>query len=173
MTLCTNCAEAVPYLYTVYHSVNNVRLEQCVRGRISFRSSHNDLTRSFSFQPSCRAPADPYVEHDPLVIALDLILLKRGVYRHLLFNRCTPPRKVDQTAHGHVDSDGQRSRKEQHHRSTEEEKQAQEYAREIVSASFFSFFFDFLALLANAQMRLLPSNPTQPHTTRSPPRNTN
>jgi hypothetical protein len=31
MTLCTNCAEEVPYLYTVYHSVNNVRLEQCVR----------------------------------------------------------------------------------------------------------------------------------------------
>ena len=31
MTLCTNCAQAVPYLYTVYQSVNNVRLEQCVR----------------------------------------------------------------------------------------------------------------------------------------------
>ena len=52
-------------------------------------------------QPSCRAPADPYVEHDLLVIALDLILLKRGVYRHLLFNRGTPPRKVDQTARGY------------------------------------------------------------------------
>jgi hypothetical protein len=31
MPLCTNCAQAVPYLYTVYHSVNNARLEQCVR----------------------------------------------------------------------------------------------------------------------------------------------
>jgi len=80
MPLCTNCAETVDYLYTLYHSVNNVRLEQC---------------------PSCRAPADPYVEHDLLVIALDLILLKRGVYRHLLFNRGTPPRKVDQTARGY------------------------------------------------------------------------
>jgi hypothetical protein len=80
MPLCTHCAESVPYLYTLYHSVNNVRLEQC---------------------PSCRAPADPYVEHDPLVIALDLILLKRGVYRHLLFNRGTPPRKVDQSARGY------------------------------------------------------------------------
>ncbi|KAH9015186.1 Arv1-domain-containing protein [Lactarius hengduanensis] len=80
MPLCTNCAETVAYLYTLYHSVNNVRLEQC---------------------PSCRAPADPYVEHDPLVIALDLILLKRGVYRHLLFNRGTPPRKMHQNARGY------------------------------------------------------------------------
>ncbi|KAI9440010.1 Arv1-domain-containing protein [Lactarius indigo] len=80
MPLCTNCAETVAYLYTLYHSVNNVRLEQC---------------------PSCRAPADAYVEHDPLVIALDLILLKRGVYRHLLFNRGTPPRKLDQNARGY------------------------------------------------------------------------
>ncbi|KAI0303783.1 Arv1-domain-containing protein [Multifurca ochricompacta] len=79
MPLCTNCAQAVPYLYTVYHSVNNVRLEQC---------------------PSCRAPADPYVEHDALVVALDLILLKRGVYRHLLFNRGTPPRKAEENCHG-------------------------------------------------------------------------
>lgn len=35
MPLCTNCAQAIPYLYTVYHSVNNVRLEQCVRLFIS------------------------------------------------------------------------------------------------------------------------------------------
>ncbi|KAI9461661.1 Arv1-domain-containing protein [Lactarius psammicola] len=77
MPLCTNCAQTVAHLYTLYHTVNNVRLEQC---------------------PSCRAPADPYVEHDLLVIALDLILLKRGVYRHLLFNRGAPPRTIDQTA---------------------------------------------------------------------------
>ena len=31
MPLCTHCAESVAYLYTLYHSVNNVRLEQCVR----------------------------------------------------------------------------------------------------------------------------------------------
>jgi hypothetical protein len=32
-------------------------------------------------------PADPYVEHDTLTLLIDLILLKRGVYRHLLYNR--------------------------------------------------------------------------------------
>ena len=53
---------------------------------------------SRTLQPSCREPADPYVEHDALVVALDLILLKPGVYRHLLFNRGTPPRKVEEVA---------------------------------------------------------------------------
>ncbi|KAI0250229.1 Arv1-like family-domain-containing protein [Lactifluus subvellereus] len=99
MPLCINCAQAVPYLYTVYHSVNNVRLEQC---------------------PSCRAPADPYVEHDTLVIVLDLILLKRGVYRHLLFNRRTPPRKVEETARGY----------DQLREQSAEEKRAEDSARE-------------------------------------------
>ena len=114
-----------------------------VTGRISYalrpRSSHNDLPRPFTLQPSCRAPADPYVEHDPLVLALDLILLKRGVYRHLLFNRGTLPRKVDQTAHKrkHVaDDDGQQLQKEQQ-QSTEEEKRAQDRAREEVSCLIF------------------------------------
>jgi lipid intermediate transporter len=98
MPLCTNCAQAVPYLYTVYHSVNNARLEQCVCVHFLPLSSH----RHTPLQPSCRAPADPYVEHDALVVALDLILLKRGVYRHLLFNRGTPPKKVEeQPARGH------------------------------------------------------------------------
>jgi hypothetical protein len=35
MPLCINCTQAVPYLYTVYHLVNNARLEQCVRLCIS------------------------------------------------------------------------------------------------------------------------------------------
>jgi lipid intermediate transporter len=94
MPLCTNCAQAVPYLYTVYHSVNNARLEQCVR--VAFPSLLIRVAHTPCLQPSCRAPADPYVEHDALVVALDLILLKRGVYRHLLFNRGTPPRKVEE-----------------------------------------------------------------------------
>ncbi|KAN0107515.1 Arv1 domain containing protein [Russula decolorans] len=108
MPLCTNCAQAVSYLYTVYHSVNNVRLEQC---------------------PSCRAPADPYVEHDALVIVLDLILLKPGVYRHLLFNRGMPPRKVEESAPARgQDEDGQQ--KEQRAEEKRANVAAQDTARE-------------------------------------------
>ncbi|KAJ8463866.1 hypothetical protein ONZ45_g17433 [Pleurotus djamor] len=46
---------------------------------------------------SCRAFADPYVEHPSLTLFIDLILLKRGVYRHLLFNRGTEPRRSHRT----------------------------------------------------------------------------
>ncbi|TFK73255.1 Arv1-domain-containing protein [Pluteus cervinus] len=70
MPICVSCTSFLPYLYTVYQSEHNLRLEQC---------------------PKCYAFADPYVEHDDLILILDLILFKRGVYRHLLYNRGTPP----------------------------------------------------------------------------------
>jgi hypothetical protein len=41
---------------------------------------------------------DPYVEHDSLTLLLDLILLKRGVYRHLLYNRGSKPRRATSKA---------------------------------------------------------------------------
>ncbi|KAF9004114.1 hypothetical protein BDZ89DRAFT_1080732 [Hymenopellis radicata] len=75
MPICTTCTRHVPYLYTVYESAYNLRLEQC---------------------PSCSAFADPYVEHDSLLLLIDLILLKRGVYRHLLYNRGSEPRRIGQ-----------------------------------------------------------------------------
>jgi hypothetical protein len=46
------------------------------------------------FEPTCHEFVDPYVEHDELTVLLDLILLKRGVYRHLLFNRGAEPRRL-------------------------------------------------------------------------------
>ncbi|EMD31291.1 hypothetical protein CERSUDRAFT_119844 [Gelatoporia subvermispora B] len=73
MPICTSCTRPTPYLYTVYESAHNLRLEQCT---------------------ACHAFADPYVEHDTLTLLLDLILLKRDVYRHLLFNRGLGARKV-------------------------------------------------------------------------------
>ncbi|KZT59155.1 Arv1-domain-containing protein [Calocera cornea HHB12733] len=74
MPICTTCTHPVPHLYTLYPSKYNLRLEQC---------------------PKCSNFADPYVEHDPLIVLLDLILLKRGVYRHLLFNYGARPRRLD------------------------------------------------------------------------------
>ncbi|KAL4062888.1 Arv1-like family-domain-containing protein [Scleroderma yunnanense] len=71
MPLCITCTEPIPHLYTVYESAYNLRLEQCKK---------------------CLSFADPYVEHDSLTLILDLILLKRGVYRHLLYNRGSEPR---------------------------------------------------------------------------------
>ncbi|KAM6504079.1 Arv1-like family domain containing protein [Amanita muscaria] len=73
MPICTSCTKYVPFLYTVYESAYNLRLEECTK---------------------CHAFADPYVEHDSLTLLLDLVLLKRGVYRHLLYNRGSEPRKA-------------------------------------------------------------------------------
>lgn len=42
---------------------------------------------------------DPYVEHDTLTLLLDLILLKQGVYRHLLYNRGSTPRHTTSELH--------------------------------------------------------------------------
>ncbi|KAF8333884.1 Arv1-like family-domain-containing protein [Amanita rubescens] len=73
MPICTTCTNYAPFIYTVYESAYNLRLEECVK---------------------CHAFVDPYVEHDSLTLLLDLILLKRGVYRHLLYNRGSEPRKA-------------------------------------------------------------------------------
>lgn len=73
MPICTSCTTPVSYLYTLYESAYNLRLEQC---------------------PKCHAFADPYVEHDPFILVLDLILLKRDVFRHLIYNRGSEPRKL-------------------------------------------------------------------------------
>ncbi|PPQ98016.1 hypothetical protein CVT26_003078 [Gymnopilus dilepis] len=73
MPICTTCTNPTPYLYTVYESEYNLRLEQC---------------------PKCLQFVDPYVEHDSLTILLDLFLLKRGVYLHLLYNGGVEPRRL-------------------------------------------------------------------------------
>ncbi|KAG9000200.1 hypothetical protein FRB90_011872 [Tulasnella sp. 427] len=73
MPICTSCTTPVPYLYTLYETAYNLRLERC---------------------PKCHAFADPYVEHDPFILVLDLILLKRDVFRHLIYNRGSEPRRL-------------------------------------------------------------------------------
>jgi len=92
MPICTTCTHSISHLYTVYESAYNLRLEQCVRthtlSRVSIASANP------WYQTECHSFADPYVEHDTLTLALDLILLKRGVYRHLLYNRGSEPRKA-------------------------------------------------------------------------------
>ncbi|KAN0092684.1 Arv1-like family domain containing protein [Tylopilus felleus] len=66
MAICITCAQPISHLY-------------------------NNASPS---QSQCLAFADSYAEHDTLTLLLDLILLKRGVYRHLLYNRGTEPRKA-------------------------------------------------------------------------------
>lgn len=68
MPICINCTTPLPNLYTLTTSKagSTIRLTQC---------------------PACKRFADKYVEHDYVVLFIDLVLVKREVLRHLLFNR--------------------------------------------------------------------------------------
>ncbi|KAF3138819.1 sterol homeostasis protein [Orbilia oligospora] len=70
--VCIECKYPVPVLYTTSQAAYDrktgspVRLTQC---------------------PRCKHFADKYVEHDFVVLFIDMVLIKPQVYRHLLFNR--------------------------------------------------------------------------------------
>lgn len=93
MPLCTVCAHPADYLYTTYKTKSNIRLGVCVS--LNWRQR---LTE----QPRCGNFLDPLIEHPPLLLLLDLILLKPRVYLHLLFNRGSKPFDADHvvTSHG-------------------------------------------------------------------------
>ncbi|KAH6909238.1 Arv1 protein [Coprinopsis sp. MPI-PUGE-AT-0042] len=76
MPIYITCTTPTPYLYTTTETAHNLRLEEC---------------------SNCKAFVDPYAEFDHLTLFIDLILLKRGVFRHLLYNRGAEPRRVDQS----------------------------------------------------------------------------
>lgn len=88
MPICIECGYKLANLYTTYSKADDRALGKGVR-----------LTQC----PRCKRFADKYVEHDYVVIFIDLVLIKpqvqllneldagnsksQQVYRHLLFNR--------------------------------------------------------------------------------------
>ena len=72
MPICIECRFPVHTLYTNYSKADDRSLGKGVR-----------LTQC----PRCKRFADKYVEHDFVVLFIDLVLIKPQVYRHLLFNR--------------------------------------------------------------------------------------
>ncbi|KAF2455194.1 Arv1 protein [Lineolata rhizophorae] len=72
MPICIECRYPVHQLYTTYSRADDRALGKGVR-----------LTQC----PRCKGFADKYVEHDFVVLFIDLVLIKPQVYRHLLFNR--------------------------------------------------------------------------------------
>ncbi|EIW71372.1 hypothetical protein TREMEDRAFT_67728 [Tremella mesenterica DSM 1558] len=77
MPVCVHCAYPTQHVYTTYSTKSNIRLGVCER---------------------CNQFIDPLIEHPPLLLLLDLILLKPRVYLHILFNRGSPPRHAEPTA---------------------------------------------------------------------------
>ncbi|EAW14012.1 sterol homeostasis protein ARV1 [Aspergillus clavatus NRRL 1] len=72
MPICIECSYPVSHLYSTYSRADDRSLGKGVR-----------LTQC----PRCQRFADKYVEHDFVVLFIDLVLIKPQVYRHLLFNR--------------------------------------------------------------------------------------
>ncbi|KAF1960684.1 Arv1-domain-containing protein [Byssothecium circinans] len=72
MPICIHCRHPIPTLYTSYSKADDRALGKGVR-----------LTQC----PRCKRFADKYVEHDFVVLFIDLVLIKPEVYRHLLGNR--------------------------------------------------------------------------------------
>ncbi|KAF1980138.1 Arv1-like protein [Bimuria novae-zelandiae CBS 107.79] len=71
MPICIECRAPIKTLYTTYSKADDRALGKGVR-----------LTQC----PRCKRFADKYVEHDFVVIFIDMVLIKPQVYRHLLFN---------------------------------------------------------------------------------------
>jgi hypothetical protein len=72
MPICINCRYPISTLYTSYSKADDRALGKGVR-----------LTQC----PRCKRFADKYVEHDFVILFIDLVLIKPEVYRHLLHNR--------------------------------------------------------------------------------------
>ncbi|PWN92024.1 Arv1-domain-containing protein [Acaromyces ingoldii] len=63
---------------------------------VSYGPTHLLCTRC----STCGQYADPYVEHEAVIVAIDLILVKPRAYRHVLFNRphLRLPRRPDEAS---------------------------------------------------------------------------
>lgn len=44
------------------------------------------MFKTICFQDNCHKIADKYIEFEPIVIVIDLVLLSRPAYRHVLYN---------------------------------------------------------------------------------------
>lgn len=68
LMICINCAHPAESLYVVY-SNNHIQLTDC---------------------SNCGKEVDKYVEIDNVIMFVDLLLLKPGAYRHLVYNSLEP-----------------------------------------------------------------------------------
>lgn len=71
--ICIECMHPVSSLYVSY-SPTNIRSTAC---------------------PSCNKFADKYIEHDAVMVAIDLMLLRPQAFRHMVFNVLSKPGEED------------------------------------------------------------------------------
>jgi hypothetical protein len=74
MPLCVNCYHPVPSLYTEYGEKN------------TFGNSKATTAFALTHCSNCNKVADHYIEFEPIIFVLDLLLQRPSIYVHLLFN---------------------------------------------------------------------------------------
>ncbi|KAL8669940.1 MAG: hypothetical protein Q9168_005490 [Polycauliona sp. 1 TL-2023] len=107
MPICIECRYPVPRLYHILHSGNTGSQKPPPINRSTKPTPPNSAKKGgipahsrakpapavtggdvrLTQCPRCKRFADKYVEHDYVVLFIDLVLVKPQVYRHLLFNR--------------------------------------------------------------------------------------
>ncbi|MCJ1251392.1 sterol homeostasis protein [Trapelia coarctata] len=107
MPICIECRYPVPQLYHVLHSSSHkpsyAAPKPASNGSVKSPSHPSSFPSKAGGEPKssgagggdvrlmqcprCKRFADKYVEHDFVVLFIDLVLVKPQVYRHLLFNR--------------------------------------------------------------------------------------
>uniref|UniRef100_A0A8C4PZE2 Protein ARV n=1 Tax=Eptatretus burgeri TaxID=7764 RepID=A0A8C4PZE2_EPTBU len=56
------------------------------RGEHVTRGALEQNESFLSFQGKCSNPVDKYVEYDPAIILIDVLLFKAQAFRHIIFN---------------------------------------------------------------------------------------
>lgn len=75
-SVCVECGNSVPSLYTTYTESTN---------QVTTPTKSDNICLSKC--PHCLHFCDPYIEHDSVLVFIDMLLHKPAVYRHLIINR--------------------------------------------------------------------------------------
>ena len=75
-SVCVECGNSVPSLYTSYTTPTN-------QPTTPTKSDNICLSKC----PQCHHFCDSYIEHDSVLVFIDMLLHKPAVYRHLIINR--------------------------------------------------------------------------------------
>lgn len=95
MYVCINCGTECNELFRRY-CPSVLKILKCVSkkkipspSRDAVDRSHDDPAwriYAYIFQERCGLIADKYIEYDPVIVFVDLVLIEKPAYRHLLYN---------------------------------------------------------------------------------------
>lgn len=85
MYICINCGTETEELYRRY-CPSVLKVLKCVSLYVNFILNNFFFLFNVLLQVKCGLLADKYIEYDPVIVFVDLILLEKQAYQHLLYN---------------------------------------------------------------------------------------